>query len=166
MKQEILDRLLIDRALDALSPEVAALLDEHLEKEPQHMHASQEINNTVRLAKLALARRQEMSLPPLKLLLLPEKAPLRVDPRHTWRLAELAAALILGIGLGLWAFRPGEPAVSKPEANRVGVTREVFDPAPSFWSMKRLASIGSRPSSLQAPRLTWRSPAQNPQAND
>jgi hypothetical protein len=166
MKQDILERLLIDRALDALSPDVVVLLEAHLEKEPEQRHVSLEINESVRLAGMALPRRREILLPPLKVLPLPEKTAAGMCWRRAWWPAELAAAFVLGIGLAFWALHPGEPAVSTPEANVVVARHEVADSASSFWSMTRFASMGSKAASAQVPRLTWRSLVQNPQVND
>ena len=110
MKQEILNRLLIDRSLGALAPDVAALLEAYLEREPADSEAAAEIEESVRLARKALEGGPAVQLPPLKMLPLPEQPPAEHRRRRAWWPAELAAALVLGIGLGFLAFHPGEPA--------------------------------------------------------
>jgi ferric-dicitrate binding protein FerR (iron transport regulator) len=168
MTQEILNRLLIDRSLDALAPDVSALLDAYLEREQDHSEAAQEIEESVRLARLALGPGPALQLPPLKLLPLPERPAAESRPHRAWWPAELAAALVLGIGLGFLAFRPGEPARVKVETAAATAPIETVDSGSSnaFWSVKRLARMEPKTASARAPRLTWKSFLQNPQANN
>ena len=168
MTQEILNRLLIDRSLGALAPDVTALLDGYLEREPDHSEVAGEIEESVRLAKLALRSGPAIQLPPLKLLPLRERPPAESRPRRAWWPAELAAALVLGIGLGFLAFRPGEPARVKVETAVATVPIETVDSGSSnaFWSVQRLARMEPKTASTRGPRVTWKSFLQNSQANN
>ena len=56
MNPELLERLLIDRALGQLSPDVVALLSEHLGKNPQIAKLADELDETVMLATNATKR--------------------------------------------------------------------------------------------------------------
>jgi hypothetical protein len=168
MTQEILNRLLIDRSLGALAPDVTALLDGYLEREPDHPEVAGEIEESVRLAKLALRSGPAIQLPPLKLLPLRERPPAESRPRRAWWPAELAAALVLGIGLGFLAFRPGEPARVTLETPAAAVRVETADSGSSdaFWSVKRLARAEPKTASSRGPRVTWDSLMQYRQANN
>jgi hypothetical protein len=165
MKQEILDRLLIDRALEALTPDVAALLDAYLEQEPQQAPAAEEFRTAVRLARLAAPPAPAVPLPPLKLAPMPEARPARLDLWRAWWPAELAAAFVLGIGLTFWAVRHTEPAPTRIESRPRMAALAASEPAtPSaFWSLERLASLEPKVAAPRPPRLTWRSIMQNPE---
>jgi len=168
MKQEILNRLLIDRSLGALAPDVAALLEAYLEREPADSEAAAEIEEAVRLARKALEGGPAVQLPPLKMLPLPEQPPAEHRRRRAWWPAELAAALVLGIGLGFLAFHPGEPAQVKIQPPAAAVRVETADSAPpdAFWSVKRLARMEPKTASTRGPRVTWNSLLQYNQANN
>jgi anti-sigma factor RsiW len=159
MKPEILERLLIDRALGALAPDVAALLEEHLEKEPQQEATGREISDTVRLAKLSLGRRRQVPLPPLKWvpLALAENAAPRAAYRYARQLAQVAAAFVLGIGLAFWMFPRTDRAVPRAMADRLMAEAKGADTASSLWSLKRLGSVAPRAGLPAQRRLTWRS---------
>ena len=168
MKQEILNRLLIDRSLGALGPDVTALLEAYLEREPAELEAGVEIEESVRLAKRALARAPAVQLPPLKLSPLPQEPFAENRRRRAWWPAELAAALVLGVGLGFLAFHPGEPAQVKLEPPAATIRVETGDSGSSdaFWSVRRLARMEPKTASYGGPRVTWDSLLQYGQVNN
>lgn len=168
MKQEILNRLLIDRSLGALGPDVTALLDGYLEREPAGLEESAEIEESVRLATRALAPAPAVQLPPLKLSPLPELPFAENRRRRAWWPAELAAALVLGIGLGFLAFHPGEPVQVRlqPHATAVRVETGDSESPAAFWSVKRLAQMEPKTASFSSPRVTWDSLLQYGRANN
>jgi len=157
MKQEIVERLLIDRALGALSPDVQTLLEAHLENEPGDRQAALEIGDAVRLAKLSQNRRQRLPLPPLKWVPLPETGAARAGRRFIPELAALAASFLLGIGLGFWMLRMVEPSVPVSTADLSVAQLSAAEPPSSFWSLKRLAGVNPKVAFATQPRLTWRS---------
>ena len=63
MKSDVLERLLIDRAAGELSPDVEELLEAHLQQEPAARREAAEIEETLRLARLALAGQKAVALP-------------------------------------------------------------------------------------------------------
>jgi hypothetical protein len=170
MNQEMLERLLVDRALGALPPDVEALLDAYLEMESARAPLRGEIDETVRLARQALAPPRPLSLPPLKLVPTPERTTAGTR-RRTWWPAELAAAFVLGLGLGPWVWHQSHPAASRTEIAAVAAVEAVghsFDAttrSPAFWSMARLTDAGSKIPLSPRPRISWTSPVRKPQLN-
>ena len=168
MKQETFERLLIDRACGALSPDVEALVEAYLEMVPEQQRLADEITNTVNWTRLASTRPLPTSLPPLKLAPLRAELPPRFEVRRVGRLAELAAAFVLGAGLAVWAFHEQvrAPAPAPFKSTLASQTVGAGGSSPGFWSFKRLASKESRSSPREAPRVTWKSLTQNSQIQD
>lgn len=145
MKDEILDALLHDHALGALSPEVTALLEEHLAQNPAASHRAASVQETVRLARAALATplpRPQRSL---------DVGRLRRAQRPTWLAAHrteilrLAACLLIGLGAG-WLVRAPSPA---PESGPPPIAfrhERAASPEPPlrFWSIARFAPDNAR----------------------
>jgi len=144
MNQEIIERLVIDKASGELTPDTAALLDDWLRHEPGAKAEAAEIEETLALAKRALAREEE-------------KAILRPKFRHAawlpWA-AGMAACFVAGIGLGLLPLR--QPMLKPPVANFAAA------PDAGFWSVHRLQMTGPA-AKVQGPRLIWKSPVRKPQ---
>jgi anti-sigma factor RsiW len=168
MTQEIMNRLIMDRSLGGLAPDAAALLDAYLEREPELSRTAGEIEDTVRLAKQALSAGPSAELPPLKVLPLPDRPAARSPQRRASWPAQLAAALILGVGLGFLAFRPGPPArAAAGSAPVTPMAQAVQSGSPNaFWSVKRLAQLEPKTTSTRGPRVTWNAWLQNPQVNN
>ena len=98
MKHEELESLLIDRALGQLSPEVEALLAEHLAASPDDAQAAAELREVVALATAALRRpKPKLELPP-RITALPRW------PR-TNRVLAMAASFVVGAGVAFLAMR-------------------------------------------------------------
>lgn len=169
MNPEILDRLLIDRACGSLSPDSGALLEAFLDKESASARTAEEIEAAVRLVKLASPRVEALPLPPLKLVTMPEPVQAPAPRRRQWRLEEIAAVFLLGVGLGFCVLRVGEWGKSQPERSPSLAGGQPGEPvaAPSFWSRQRLVSVAARaPAPATGPRLTWSLLHQYRQTND
>ena len=143
MNTELLERLLVDRAFGQLSPDVAALLSEHLATHPEEEKLAGELAEIVALAGAALKR-------PIRIAAVPTPIPALLwrQRAHYW--LAMAASFALGVSamlLGLRATpsqRPGnvahqgllqEPAVEQmrhaPEVDRAVQ-------ALPFWSNRRI----------------------------
>jgi anti-sigma factor RsiW len=115
MKTETLDSLLMDRALGALSPEIAELLDSYLIQDPDAAQHAANLKSTVELARLTVA------LPDAPMSPSPSWdrvcRTLRVQRRRVFlaELGKLAACLILGLAVGL-ASHPVSGSAGKPIA--------------------------------------------------
>ena len=166
MDDQTLERLMIDDALGALSPDASELLAAHIASSP---HAAERLNRwrqTTELARRASESQEPTvapSLPPLSL---------RAHPRWTRIGLAIAAAWLLGIGVGLLvphgpSSNPGpSPAViakltppSSSNAPAAGVT--------DFWSSQRLISMATagdrnRPRAAGA-QWRWTSPVRAPE---
>ncbi len=145
MNAEILEALLIDRALGQLTPEVEALLAEHLAANPEAACAAAGLGETVALAGTVLRRpAPRLALPPPAVALFP--------PRRTRRVLALAASFVAGAGVALFALRavapqPAVPLAHAPAAVPAAAPRRLeTDPAIRtlpFWSTERAVALAS-----------------------
>ncbi len=153
MKPEILEALLIDRALGQLAPEVAALLAEYLATHPEAGQSVAGWDETVALASQAMPRpTRRLALPPRTVAIFPRRHPVR-------RLAALAASFAAGIGVAVLGLRSTSPqlevpppvaAVSRPVAPFVAtippVRKAEVDPTVRslpFWSTERAVALAA-----------------------
>jgi anti-sigma factor RsiW len=152
MKSDVLERLLIDHAAGALSPDVAELVEDHLEREPAARREAAEIGETVRLARQALSTQRVVTLPD-------RRQPVRV-PMWAWA---MAACFVIGLSLGIFARRnrsesPQIVAVSFPQRAAAAASDES-----GFWSLRRLRaaapSAGGKPENW----VIWKSPVKKPE---
>ena len=98
MNPETLENLLIDRALGQLSPDVEALLAEHLAGTPGAAQAAAELREVVALATAAMHRtRPKLDLPP-RVIALPRW------PRAR-RVLAMAASFVVGAGVAFLTLR-------------------------------------------------------------
>ena len=157
MKQEILERLLMDRALGGLPPDIAALVDAYVEKDPAQRPFRESVNDCVRLAARAFPKPGAAELPPLKLAPMPGSNPVWADRRAGWRILEMAAAFVLGIGLTWWAIHRGPTTTREPQADQLAAAHPPVAPgSPSaFWSLNRLANYSTSPQHASPRRVTW-----------
>jgi hypothetical protein len=173
MKTETLEALLIDRALGALSPEVAELIETHMVQNPDAIRQANSLEATVQLARTAVAGAQASTRqsPPLDRV----RKTLGVQRRQAFvrELGKLAACLLLGLTVGLLS-RPGgrpagEPAVAAAAVGPLAANdaANVAGGRNEFWSLANFtpgkseqagadARIGSRH------RLHWDSPVKMP----
>jgi ferric-dicitrate binding protein FerR (iron transport regulator) len=144
MNQEIIERLVIDKASGELTPDAAALLDDWLRREPGAKAEAAEIEETLALAKRALIHEEE------KAILRPK---FRRPAWLPWA-AGMAACFVAGLALGLLALR--QPTLKPPVENLAAA------PDAGFWSARRL-QMTSPAAKVQGPRLIWKSPIRKPQ---
>lgn len=163
MNPESLEALLLDQALDELSPEVADLLADHLSRNPDSARRADRLASTAALARRATALPLETPRRSLGLHRL-----LQVRKAHRrWAAAgeilRLAACVALGLGLG-WYGRDSRSAAVALESTPPSPVA-ALSPAPDeatggFWSLARLEaaqrerqSYGNR--TTERYRLEW-----------
>ena len=159
MKPEIIERMLIDRALGALEPDTDALLDAYLEKEPALKNLAAGIDETVLLTKQAMPIPKLAGLPPLKARPFPSpESRFRFPSALLWP-AGIAAAFFLGLSLSVLIPRQNTTLISdmRPATETrpaIAVTPSNNAAAPQgFWSIKRLASLTPNSSAPAQPRV-------------
>jgi anti-sigma factor RsiW len=155
MDKKILDALMIDRALGALSPDTEALLDAYLFQHPEstkHLDCTME---TVDLLKGALKQKAYSALPDFN-------APVLVSKRRWRRCAFQVAGMAATLAIGLFFGRLHmERSTSVTPSSVVAVVEAA--PAPQtdagIWSMarKRRSKRATRSSNWE-----WHSPVQQP----
>jgi anti-sigma factor RsiW len=153
MKSEALERLLTDRALGELSPDVEELLETHLEREPAARIEAEKISETLRLARRALAGQPAVALPVL-----------RPSWRLPFRALAMAACFVGGLSLGIFAMRgrnePPRVTASIPSHEMSAIT--TADES-DFWSARRFRA-GLSPVAINAGnRFIWKSPVRKPE---
>ena len=165
MNDEILERLVLDRALDALPEDVEALLDDYLANNPAHAARLLQMEETVSLAKTAMKPPHALKLPPLKVTPLPIDHPKHNNARRFLRPLQMAAAFILGIGLSSILLRHTAPMPPAPATVMASAESKPQASASSFWSAERLFKMDSKTDGPALPRLSWTSPVRKPQLN-
>ena len=160
MNEEILERLVIDRASGALSPDVEELLAAHLRQNPDAQEAATQIADILGLARVALAD------PSGEVLTLPiRREPARTPwvPDWAWK---MAACFICGLALGGFAFHtrlnPAPLAQAAATPHLAALPIPAAPDTAGIWSIRRyraaLASANSRP---EKP-IIWQSPLKKP----
>lgn len=179
MKPELLEPLLLDRALGELSPEVAALLDAHLAQNPAAARRAAEFADTLSLARAATATPPAAPHRPLDLTRVRQahRAAHSIATRR-FEILRLAACLALGLGLG-WLARTST-ANSEFTSAPLASTPKISPPAPSpaassstsFWSVARLVAEERARSASAAGHsdsryeLHWNSPTKQPRLEE
>ena len=172
MMDERLEALLIDRALDGLSPEVCWLLDEYLAEHPGYEVPAEQFRTTVELARRSLATnadRERAMARGFRLL------PVRGMRKAAWLLwpAACAACLVLGWRLGTMGTvgdgsdRPLAAAVGDLPGNAAALApgmppyraRAASDDG-GFWSLSRLAKLREEMARTRRPAsvVEWEAP--------
>jgi hypothetical protein len=147
MKRETLERLLIDRALGHLAPDVEELLQAQIVNDPASAQLSDELAETVRLASELLKTGAPAANPHL--------------PIRTWRRMEmtrrvlaLAASFVIGGAAAMCVVRVVAPAREPTTAfvSKTTIDRPETSPSPPvaqavrrlpFWSYERIYTIAS-----------------------
>jgi anti-sigma factor RsiW len=144
MKPELLETLLLDRALGELSPAVAALLDAHLAHDPAAARHAAELANTLQLARAAVAVPSEAPRRPLDVdRLRRAHHAVRATTRRR-EILRLAACLALGL-VGGWLLRPARGSGAPPVIIAIATPRAT-EPANHFWSVRHFAQDTATPS--------------------
>ncbi len=185
-----LERLIIDRSLCALSPDVEALLAVHLERTPSDAEAAAAFDRTVRLVERATE-------PPVASDRASAPMPLFRDIERRERLlrwrrrlaaaAGMAAALVFGCILGGQFFggvarQPGasDGGIARENGGAAApaqpITAQFFEShsrdrlapaAGGIWSTGRLLrNVRSAPQDRDGIRLIWESPLRKPRLGE
>ncbi len=175
MKTETLEALLVDRALGALPPEAGELLEAHLACDPEAARQAAGMEETIRLARQAVALPRPLPAPPLSCAQLRGKLKARRRRALAWELSRLAAAVLFGLTLGWHARNGGAPSRAAALAPHAGPGRPAvvadhekpLDSAGGFWALSRfLAAQQARPTAggrrCGQSRLQWESPVKIP----
>ena len=168
MTPEMLDRLLLDRALGVLGPEACALLSAYLERDAEAARRATEFETATMLARRALGASATTELPPF-----PAAAIERVQ-RTQRRLvlvrnvAALAACVLIGVGVGNWTARESPRPASPIQLTPAGPAATYVTGGPAtesnsgFWSAQRLYEESASKKRKPSMRLEWDSPLQRP----
>lgn len=168
MNAETLERLLIDRECGELPSDTSELLEAYLQAAPQAATTVAAIEETLHLAKQALAPSSQPVLPRASCARPPRIIELK--SKSDWRLAQwaygMAACFIGGLVLGWFVTRATvlpphhAPAVAnQPASQPVAV-------ASGFWSASRIYKAASTAAPASAnDQLIWESPVKKPQIN-
>jgi anti-sigma factor RsiW len=164
MNPEILERLVIDRALGELPPDAATLLDAYLEGNAEMADTAREIEATMQLAKQALKETRPVKLPIMqpvpKLVVLP-------GGRESWqqpvyRAYGMAACFAGGLMIGWLTLRSPNP-VPPVKVESVMVASHGTAGEEGFWSLRRLRQTTTRTPLESGPELVWKSPVKVPE---
>jgi hypothetical protein len=160
MDQATLERLMLDEALGALPADVSSLLAAYAQTLPgggERLAVWQQVAAT---AKAAMPAEPAAVLPPF---------PARNLVSNPWRigpvgLAAAAAALLIGVGIGLWT--PRRPAAAPQVAI---VPQSIVAETPSnggvhdFWSSQRLLASAMEEKHTPSAAWRWSSPVSEPE---
>ena len=154
MKTEALEILLIDRALGQLSPEVEALLSEHLATNPAAAQSGAELGEIVALATTAVRREgPKLELPPRTII--PQRRGPEMRRVVAKRLLAMAASFAVGAGAAFLGMRetsasrtaavvramPAAPAIAQTPRHSPEFER-ALKKLP-FWSKERAYLIAA-----------------------
>jgi hypothetical protein len=165
MNAETLERLIIDRNSGELTPEVEELLEAYLDGKPELAPEAEQMVETLRLAKLALAetRAPVLPLPEFKGEF-PAFAPRTKQHQfvHRW-IYGMAACFVGGVLLGLLVM-PGRNSDQHPTA---AIASQVVAPTTStnsgFWSINRLRAAEATVVPRHRDQVVWKSPVRKPE---
>ena len=142
MKPDILERLLIDRALKRLDPDTEVLLADYLANDPAAATQARELQETVNLATEIMRRPAPVV-----------EAPTQIH-RLVWRhraeqALALAASFVIGVGLTALVIhatphRENVAAVNPPTITRIqtALVKNKIESLP-FWSNQRMYLLAS-----------------------
>jgi hypothetical protein len=145
MDSEMLEKLLMDKALGAVSPEVGALLGAYLEGDARARKEAVAIDGVVGLARKAVGGGAELKAAPA----------FRADEVRTVRrrrvigrigaiAAGMAACLTVGFVLGAFRTRGGAQVGTVPVVAQVAGEVRMEDSKTDFWSVERLRAMAKR----------------------
>lgn len=141
MNQQIIESLLMDRALDMLSPDTEQLLDDYLSEHPEFQLLAHSIDDTVGLGRKSVCAPVPENVPPFsRAWFYPPAQPFTGPSMRGWR--SLAAGILLGVGIS-YVFMPGRgvekrastPAFTTVESVETAPRASGLDTAQAFWSI-------------------------------
>jgi hypothetical protein len=149
MDDTTLERLMMDEALGALSPDVSMLLAAYTQTT-----GDARVAQWRRVANLAGEAMGETHLEPLPAF--PGQAPRQA---RMWNMARLglAAAAVLAVGIGIGSWMPSKPAANVSVAQAPVETPRRSMGVSDFWSSQRLlaSAMESAPRAPSRPQWTW-----------
>jgi hypothetical protein len=170
MKPEILDSLVMDRALGELPPEVIELLEAHLGQNPALAQRAGELAGALQSVRHAIMVVPGSILPPLDTQRMCRAAPPSGARGWLREWTRLAACLAAGAALG-WSVRASRPTRDDAaEANSVAGSRRAVSgdytgPASAtagFWNVQALVIARAQDQPAPHYRLHWTSPLAKP----
>jgi hypothetical protein len=163
MEAEVLERLLMDRALGGLSPDVEALLTAHLAQDADAADRAREFDAAATAARQVLQSGGPLTLPRFPAARIRGLEHTRRQLVLVRNVAGIAASVIVGIGLGVAFFR-GSAAAPESVRAPIAVVSTAGSAAPrgEFWSAERLYEKSRRTEHLDAVRLIWDSAVSTP----
>jgi anti-sigma factor RsiW len=154
MKPDILERLLMDRALGRLDPDTEVLLADYLTNDPSAATQARELQETVRLATEVMCR-------PTPAVEMPTQIHQLVWRHRTERVLALAASFVIGVGLtsaviyvnylpigAVVASRPATAGSPKVAVLRPSLVKSKIESLP-FWSNQRIYLLASAANSKE-----------------
>lgn len=160
MNTETLDRLLMDRALGALPRDADALLAAYLDHDSASATRAREFNAAATAARRLFQQPASAGLPPFPALRIHELEQARQRLRILRHVAGLAAALVVGLGLGIGFSSGRAPRAAEPTATLSHEPRWASAAAPGrpqqgFWSTQRLYNDARDARRSDSVRVIW-----------
>jgi hypothetical protein len=161
---DVLDRLLMDRALGVLAPDVETLLGAYLEREPDAARRVAEYADATGLAGRLLKVGGAKPLPPFPEAKLREAEVARRRRRIVRQVASLAACVLVGVWAGAWwgGTAGVEPAPGPRTTNPVVVDAGSSGDDAGFWSLERLSETVQQKKRTRPVLFKWDSPMRKP----
>jgi anti-sigma factor RsiW len=148
MKPDILERLLMDRALKRLDPDTEVLLADYLAKDAAASAQARELQETVRLATEVMRR-------PAPIVEMPNQIHRLVWRHRAEQVLALAASFVIGVGLTALVIhanprRENVAAVNPPPIARTqpALVKTKIESLP-FWSNQRIYLLASAANSKE-----------------
>jgi anti-sigma factor RsiW len=160
MDTQTLDRLLMDRALGALPPDTDALLTACLDQDNAAAARAREFDAAATAARRLFQRPAPTGLPPFPALRIHKVKQVRQRLQVVRHAASLAAALVVGLGLGIGFSSGRAPRATEPTATISYEPRWALAAAPgraqrNFWSTQRLYNDAREARRSDSVRLIW-----------
>lgn len=171
LKSDTLERILFDRSLGELAPDVEALLRAYLEERPQAVRLAEEAEQTVDLARRAMdtgLATGAADLPPPSFLNTEGRTRrARRRPRHWLGIVSAAAMIVLAFWLGTQNSTPQIANKDQQRLRQPGPQLQMTTGTTSgFWSVTRLHRSMSPSTSHNRGALRWRGPLTRPQIGE
>ena len=166
LNPETLERLLIDRSLGAIAPDVSELIGVYLKHDAGAAGMARELDQTAVLARQSLSVRGSGSLPSFPAARLKQARRLARGWSIAGRVAMIAAGIVLGLAAGSLRYgsptglgQDGQTAVS---ADRPTAPVQSVADTEGFWSARRLYERRAAESPNNVREVVWKSPIARP----